>query len=352
MNAGHRQIERAAAAWLARRDGEAWGTADQAALQAWLAAHASHRVAYLRLQAAWTGAARLRTLAGNGSTASVPSRGTWADSPYFTRTAAPKPPGPATAARPARWRWPLGIAAAAMLLAVGVAAGLGWRAANRIDRGEWSTAIGAQQQVRLADGSTVTLGSASEVHAVLTRHQRNLYLLRGEALFDVAHDPSRPFVVHTGAYRVTALGTRFDVRRDATGLRVVVTRGVVRLQSTHGSKRALTDLPAGSVARVDNGIVSTRQIPLDQAREFLSWRDGYVVFQQTPLAEAIAEFNRYNVQQIALADPSLGQLRIGGNFRLDNGSAFVHLIQVVFPIRATALGNAVVLSRRGAGPRH
>ncbi|HET7561410.1 MAG TPA: FecR domain-containing protein [Rhodanobacteraceae bacterium] len=360
MSSEHRQIEHTAATWLARRDAGDWSDDDESALQAWLSERPAHRVAFLRLEAAWNGAARLKTMATGSFGARIPARGEWAQSPYFAG-AMGEDPGAGGAARlharnprqPRRRRWSIGMAVAATLLVAAVLVGNAWwRDANHVDRGAWGTALGAQEVVHLADGSNVTLGGDTELHAALSRHQRDLYLSRGEALFDVAHDRARPFVVHVGAYRVTALGTRFDVRRDPAGLRVVVTRGVVRLQATHGSDLALTDLPAGSVALVANGIVSTHAVPLDAAREYLSWRDGYVVFRQTPLAEAIAEFNRYNEQKILLADPSLGQLRIGGNFHLANSSAFVRLIQQVFPIRAEARAGDVVLSRRHPASRH
>lgn len=359
MSSEHRQVEHAAATWLARRDAGDWRDGDEAALQSWLSERPAHRVAFLRLEAAWNGAARLKTMATGSPGSQIPARGAWAQSPYFAGVMGENPAAgiaprayARTRQRAHRRRWPIAMAvAASLLVAAALVGNAWWRDANHVARGAWGTALGAQEVVHLADGSTVTLGSETELHVALSRHQRDLYLSSGEALFDVAHDPARPFVVHVGAYRVTALGTRFDVRRDPAGLRVVVTRGVVRLQSAHGSKLALTDLPAGSVARVDNGIVSTQQVPLDQVREYLSWRDGYVVFQQTPLAEAIAEFNRYNEQKISLADPSLGQLRIGGNFHLDNSAAFVRLIQQVFPVRAESHGGDVVLSRRHSRAR-
>src|SRR6185312_16754827 len=86
-------------------------------------------------------------------------------------------------------------------------------------------------------------------------------------------------------------------------------------------------LPAGSIATVAGDDVAISQVSMDEAREALSWRNGFVVFHRTPLAEAVREFNRYNTRQIVIADSSLDGLRVGGNFKLDNSDAFVRLMQ-------------------------
>lgn len=352
MTDDHRQIERDAAQWLARRDAGGWGCTQQAALASWLDASTAHRVAFLRLEATWNEAARLQTLAAGAAHAPVPARGTWQESPYFAPLhAGATPIAPAPFQRAARTprtrRWPLLVTVAASLLAVVITmGGLAWRDATQVIRGEWQTALGMQQTVQLADGSSATLGSNSALRVALSRRERDLYLPRGEAFFDVAHDPARPFVVHVDGYHVIAVGTRFDVRREADGLRVVVTRGLVRLQSAQDPQRAATNLPAGSVALVKGDTVSVRQVSLDEAREFLTWRDGYVAFHGTPLAEAVREFNRYNAGKIVIADPSLDSLRVGGNFRLDNSAGFVRLMQQIFPVQAKSRDGNIVLSRR------
>lgn len=357
MTDNHRQIERDAALWLARRDAGGWGNTQQTALASWLDESTAHRVAFLRLEAAWNETARLKTMAAGASFQQIPVRGAWQDSPYFAPLIGNVPTVVSTPVRrtikpPRTRRWPLLATVAACLLAVVVTmGGLAWRDANHVDRGEWQTALGAQQVVQLVDGSIATLGSDSALRVALSRRERDLYLPRGEVFFDVAHDATRPFVVHVDGYRVTAVGTRFDVRREENGLRVVVTRGLVRLQSTQNPQLAATDLPAGSVALVKGGAVSVRQVPLDEAREFLTWRDGYVAFHGTPLADAVREFNRYNARKIVIADPSLDSLRVGGNFRLDNSAGFVRLMQEIFPVHAEPRAGDIVLSRRSPGHR-
>lgn len=359
MTYDHRQIERDAAQWLARRDAGGWGDRQRAALASWLDESTAHRVSFLRLEATWNETARLQTLATGALQPQPPARGSWQDSPYFAGLAGDAPAiAPTTvrrnkAGRSHRTRrWPLLAAVAASLLAIAVImGGLAWQDATHVDRGEWQTTLGAQRIVQLADGSTATLGSNSQLRAALSRRERDLYLPRGEAFFDVAHDAARPFIVHADAFRVIAVGTRFDVRHEEDSLRVVVTHGLVRLQSAQDPRLATTDLPAGSVALVRDGAVSVRQVPLDEAREFLTWRDGYVAFHGTPLAEAVTEFNRYNPHQIVIADPSLDALRVGGNFRLDNSAGFVRLMQQIFPVRAESRNGNIVLSRRSGRHR-
>lgn len=355
MNRSGAQIERLAAAWLARRDGDDWSPADRLALVAWLEEDPAHRVAFLRLDSAWRETGRLKSLsAGGEARARLPGRGEWARSPYFAsrigsgnamaggrgRT------GHATT-RPRRRRWPLLAGLVAGLLIAVVAGGFAWRDLAHVERGTWRTATGARQVVHLSDGSIATLGSDTTLSVAFSRSLRNLDLTHGEAFFDVAHNATRPFVVHAGAYRVIAVGTRFEVRRDADKLRVVVTRGLVRLQSGQDAAQAPAMLPAGSIATIDGDDVSVQHVPLDQAVELLSWREGYVVFHGTPLADAIREFNRHNARKIVIADPSLHELKVGGNFRLDNSDAFVRLLQRVFPIHATQHGERIELSRRG-----
>ena len=351
MNTDHRQIERTASMWLARRDAGVWSDRQQTALDAWLAESTAHRVAFLRLESAWQETARLKAFAAGGSATGVPARGEWAHSPYFASPVGSDQPttGYGRGARKrVRRRWPLlaGIAASLFAIAV-VAGGVAWSHYKRVETGAWSTALGAQKVVQLPAGSTATLGSDTGLRMAFSRSERDLDLARGEAFFEVTHDPARPFVVHVEGYRVTAVGTRFDVRRGHDSkLRVVVTRGLVRLQSTSDPAQAATMLPAGSIAMVGGGDVLVQQLPLDEARERLSWRDGYAVFHGTPLAEAVGEFNRYNARKIVIADPSLDALRVGGNFRLDNSAAFVRLMQEVFPVQSEQHGNRIVLSRK------
>lgn len=345
--ASSREIEQIAAAWIARRDAGAWSDPDQRQLDAWLEAAVAHRVAYLRLDAAWRQSDRLKALGAGMPAGVVPPRGRWAASPLDRQAATRRPA--ARPARPAAWRRALPrllAIAASLALAAWLAWGL--RREPPIQPVAWRTATGELRVVPLTDGSTVTLSSDSRIVVAMSRHARHVDLQQGEAFFHVARDPARPFTVEADGRRVTVVGTRFDVRRDATEVRVVVTHGLVRLQADgRGANRQPTALlPAGSVATASATGVTVDTVPLAQAEAYLSWRDGFLSFHDTPLAAAAAEFNRYSARKLVIADPATGAMRVGGNFRWSNLDGFVRLLTQAFPVKASRRGQDIVLRRR------
>ncbi|PPU97996.1 DUF4974 domain-containing protein [Xanthomonas hyacinthi] len=353
-----RRIELRAAAWLARRDRDDWSPQQQARLEAWLAAATAHRVAFVRLQAAWQESGRLQALGAGQRDGHIPPRGSWrglagndsAASDSASAAASPEAPtdlgqlrfAPRPPAR-ARRRWPLALAATLLL---GAALGLGWRHSAAPPAVAYASATGSLRPLALADGSHATLSSDSRIDVALSRAQRHIDLQRGEAFFEVSKDPARPFVVASGARQVVAVGTRFAVRRDADALRVVVTEGTVRLESAAHPKAPPTLLPAGSIALAGPHGVLVRRVALAEAERALDWRNGYLSFDDTPLQAAVAEFNRYNTVKLQVADAGAGALRVGGNFRWSNTEAFVRLLEQGFPIRAERHGDQVLLHSR------
>jgi transmembrane sensor len=389
--------ESAAAAWIARRDTPDW---DAGAFEQWLAESASHRVAYYRLNAAWQEAGRLRILRGvDPATIEAPVDSSVADSPALTspdlanslegvQGLAAKP---AQQARPfvRRTSW---VLAASVLLGLGIAI-----VVYRLERAptdRFSTVVGGLEAVPLADGSRVTLNTDSELHVSLEPQERLVSLDRGEAYFEVAKDKSRPFIVNVGPKRVIAVGTQFSVRRDGDSIQVIVTEGTVRMEvrarassasaqsppsaqaptstqsptseqaarssSAPGSGEAVlqgspaslsspgsTDvilLPAGSVARAEVDAVLVRNEPLTEIEQHLSWRSGLLTFRDTPIADAVAEFNRYNERKIVIEDPRIASLQLGGVFRSTNIDPFIELLEQGFPVRATQKGNRILLT--------
>ena len=247
-----------------------------------------------------------------------------------------------------RTRLPHVAAAAVLLITCTLATGLGWRAYNRVDSAHLQTALGATGTLPLADGSQAILASDSRIDVRLSRKQRHIALEQGEAFFSVAKDPNRPFVVAAGGHDVVAVGTRFSVRRDGPDLRVVVTEGTVRLESraTGSAARPASLLPAGSIAIVHGEDVLLRSVALEDAERLLDWRQGLLAFRDTTLAEAAAEFNRYNARKLVIGDAEAGALRIGGSFRADNATAFVRLLEQGFPVHAEHTGDRIVLRSR------
>ncbi|MBW8852463.1 MAG: FecR domain-containing protein [Xanthomonadales bacterium] len=336
-----RQIERTAAAWLARRDGEAWGDADEAALQAWLAAATAHRVAFVRLEAAWEESARLKALAAGRPGAAPPPRAYAPEVAVVARRA----PLPARRGR-------LAAAAAIVVIALGAlgTAGLhAWRAREAARPVAYATAVGRLDSVRLSDGSEATLSSDSRIAVSMAAAERRIDLLGGEAFFEVAKDHARPFVVDADGRRAIAVGTRFSVRRQGDALRVVVTEGVVRLESPARPGRTGAEpvlLPAGSIAEATRDGVRVRRGTLADAERALEWRGGRLYFDDTLLSVAAEEFNRYNERKLVMGDPEVAALRIGGNFRWSSPDAFARLLQQGFGVRVETRGDLLVLHSR------
>ena len=344
------RVEAQAADWLARLDGDGWTDADAAALAAWLEAATAHRVAFLRLQSAWQETGRLQALGAGWQGQGVPPRGIWHAAPGDRRAqllqaiAARPPARPRPRTTGARWR----LATAAGIVSCALFAGWVWRDRQHVDAASFRNAVGEIATQALADGSSATLAGDSRIEVRLSRGERRVDLLRGEAIFAVAKDPSRPFVVATDGYDVVAVGTRFSVRRDEPGLRVVVTEGTVRLQSPAAGDAARPSalLPAGSVALVTADGVLVQSMAASEADHLLGWRDGMLAFRDTPLSQAVAEFNRYNTRQLVIGDAGVAALRIGGNFRGDNADGFVRLLEAGFPVRAERQDQRIVLRSR------
>lgn len=328
-------IEQRAAEWLAHRDSESWTASDDVALQAWLNESTANRVAYLRLGAAWHQANRFKALGAGVKPGVVPAPGEW------FQTKATKLPEVSAASRQA-FHHPYRAVAASVLIAIAVS--IGWFLWSTGPT--YSTEVGGLEAVPLPDGSKATLNTNSEIRVAVTETERRVDLKQGEAFFDVAKDPRRPFVVKAGAKRIVAVGTKFSVRREGDDVRVVVTEGQVRIERGRGGGREqVAQLSAGAIARATDVGTLIQQKPLPEAEELLSWRSGYLVFRDMPLADAVAEFNRYNAKQIVIEDARVAAIRIGGNFRSTNVDAFVRLLEDGFPIRVERRDDQIILAR-------
>lgn len=368
----HSQIEDKAAEWLARQDSGTWTEHDEARLQDWLSASTAHRVAYLRLKSTWDTAARLRVLrAGALAHAcenSVPPPGEWRRSPFFGQTGAPRKhvrvltergavfDDPAFSAAEAAVPSPehrkvsRALAAAAAALVVAIAAGFGAYRFWFSDGDHYKTAIGGFASVPMADGSRITLNTDSEIRIAVTGTERRIHLKQGEAFFEVAPDESRPFVVHAGSKRVIAVGTKFSVQHLGEDVRVLVTEGKVRVESSERRGSAAPPetvalLTAGDIARTEGSAVIVQKAPPPQVEEFLSWRQGYLRFHETALADAVAEINRYNRRKIFIEDPELAAVKISGTFRPAQYEAFVRVLQEGFGIQARTEEDTITLTQ-------
>lgn len=308
------RIENVAAEWLARED-RGLSPQEAQALTLWLEEDTLHRVAYLRLKAAWRRADRLSALKAPAGPAARFRRGLL---------------------RPAIWT----AVAASLLLAV---AGGTWMTLRRPAQ-VFATAIGKTQAVRLADGSRMELNTDTKVRANVTSARRIVTLDAGEVYFDVVHDEKRPFTVYAGNRRITDLGTKFTVFRDGDDVRVTVREGRVKVD--------MLDRPALQtpvVADAGQVIVSKggETLLMDKSEQDisrdLSWRDGMLVFNQQTLAEVAEQFNRYNAKKIQV-DGNARRIRIGGSFRADNVDVFVLLLHRGFGLSVKTQGERILVS--------
>lgn len=320
--------EHAAATWIAKRDAGPWTIEDAAAFEAWLSASASHRAAYYRFNGAWQETGRLQALMA-GSTASE-FAGSANDSE--------------TPDRRFIIRRPLLALAATVVLTLGATFFIFQD--RLLPRNDYSTVVGGLQAVPMPDGSKVTLNTDSEIRVAVTEKERRVELKHGEAFFEVAKDPNRPFVVSAAGQRIVAVGTAFSVRRQGNDIRVIVSEGKVRVEVPGKDAALMEPLPAGSVVRTASNEVLVQTKPIAEIEQSLSWRSGLLTFRNTPLAEAIAEFNRYNTRKIVIEDPAIAALEVGGIFRATNLAPFVHLLQDGFPVRATTEEERIVLRSR------
>lgn len=313
--------EKAAELFLRRRSGD-WNDADERGLAAWLDASAVHRACFESVERMWDEAGRA---AGSPGVRDLRAQ--------------------ALAAGPRARRWPRMAALAATVAIVVAGAGLGavvlregpsFR--NEAPAQVYRTAVGERATINLADGSRLLLNTNSEVKVDFSGRRRGLQLVSGEAWFDVAKDPSRPFVVRAGDHTVTALGTSFDVRMGPQGvLKVAVVEGRVAIGALGGGH--VSDVRAGE--RID---VQGEAAVLRPAGPVAGdWRQGRIEFASATLAEAVSEMNRYRRTPIVVTDPKVARLQVSGVFYTGEGSGFLDALPITHPVSVRVAQDAVLI---------
>jgi transmembrane sensor len=194
----------------------------------------------------------------------------------------------------------------------------------------------------------MTLNSGTQVRVAIEARTRRIDLEQGEAFFVVAQDASRPFTIRAADKQVVALGTALSVRLTRKAdVQVIVTNGRVQLRpSASNSADPGTLLQAGNIARTTDDSVIVQTVSPEETQRLVSWKDGFMIFRNTPLSDAVAEFNRYSTRKLIIADPSIAGIRIGGKFRCNNLEAFVALLQSGFPIAVEESGERILLRRK------
>lgn len=312
------EVRAKAAEWLVeRRSGDGWTQERQTDLDAWLEASPSHLVEFLRLEAAWNRTDRLVVLR-------QPQRR------FFSVTSYSK----VLAVR----------VAAGLILLAGVGLAL-QQLAPRSSYQTYATTVGGRETLKLADGSTVELNTDSVIRIGNQGGGRRAWLDKGEAFFQIVHDTSHPFTVMAGDHRITDLGTKFSVRRKPNAVEVTLVEGKARLDDTRADDTKLAVLEPGDVAiATAKGLKVTRQKP-ELLQAALSWRHDMLTFHHATLAEAAAEFNRYNNEKLVVGDAYAAGQTFNGTLPTNDVAAFVRVAQKTFGLRAIKRGNETVISR-------
>jgi transmembrane sensor len=328
------EIDEEAAMWAWRMDCDTVSAADRQAFESWLRRDPRHRRASAELSRVWAALDGL------------------AEAKRDEKIATFAAPGFAARNRGVWW-----AAAAAVLLAIAIPIWI--QKSGELQT--LATAVGQQRNVTLADGSVVTLNTNTIVETNLRRYSREVYLRKGEAHFQVAHDRFRPFLVHAGDAVVRAVGTQFEVRvRSDQHVDVVVNEGRVEVQSAvsepanavnHGHVRPRTvvhALSAGQQLSATGNDYTVVPVSSHQLSSALAWRDGAVIFDGERLSDAIAEIGRYTDARIIVSDPQVAALKVGGRFRTGDVQEFFDALQSALPvsIRRTADGVVYVDPRR------
>jgi len=311
----------------------------QAALARWLDESAAHRQAYERVKQTWELARQSahdsQMLALRHETALRITR---------------------RSARNTAHRGWLAAAVACLIIGAAVFVGLSPQLSSRTNAllasagitrdGSYVTGVGERLAINLKDGSQVTLNTDSAIDVAFSAAERGVRLLRGQALFEVAKDHTRPFVVTANNRRLVAIGTAFDVRLDGTRIQVTMVEGTVRVERAIGargtpdSNGTAPDIanPSSQIATITAG----EQLTIDEQQlnrirgsdpeRTTSWQRGQLLFDNTRLGDAIAEMNRYSERQLELRDTALADLRISGAFSTSRPAVFVEAITMYFPI--------------------
>lgn len=273
-----------------------------------------------------------------------------------------------------RWQTLLPHAVAALIAFASVGAGwMGWDHWRQQPVFEQTLATGQGRQlsatlpdagtVAAATGSALQLDTASRADVRLFRDRREVHLRHGQAMFTVHADAQRPFHVHAGALRITVVGTRFSVRHADTGLdagRTVVSveEGrvrVARVTPRGADQTGTTEIVAAAQASVELG--AGDQLSADEhgqlepvarvpVHAIAPWRNGRLSFDQTPLAQAIAEFDRYGRTGMVVHDPAVASLPVGGSYSLRQWQRFAESLPQVLPVRLVRRGDVTEVVAR------
>jgi transmembrane sensor len=307
-------VRRAIELWTRRHSG-LWSEADEAALLQWLAADPRHREDYNRVLLLWESAEGLDELISPRQS----SRRSWVFHPAWATCA---------------------VVLLATLVVVGRGAFDWWNGVPV----HWTTAQGESREIVLRDGTRVLLDADSDLIVRVGARVRRASLIRGEALFSVVHDVSRPFEVRIGRGRITDLGTRFDLEVLQDSIRVAVFAGRVGVATARGEVL----LTAGEGSGYDN---KGALLPVSEVGDSTwLWEKGLRRFEDAPLSEVMQRLGRYHPVTFVFANPQVSRLRLSGTFRMNDLSTFLRTLCTALPVEAHWTGSRQVELTERASP--
>ena len=322
----NRRLARAeAAAWIVRLHGPHRSAELEEGFRAWLVADPENARQFERVTEVWDAGSTIPV-------AGLPRVQSWRES------------------RPSR-PWAL----AAMILLV---LGLGvWSADHFWFNRSYATQVGEQRLVRLEDGSRIALNSDTQIRVACCSAERRVRLARGEAYFEVARDTSRAFIVVAGDHQVTALGTAFVVRHDASRTAVTLVEGKVAVsgrddesptswspppsaEESRSASQSSSRKPQRGMdpATESSGIVlspgqrltftggATPRLDEPRMEAVTAWRRGEVMLDRMTLADAVAEMNRYDERLLVIDDPAVASLRVSGIYHAGDSEGFAETV--------------------------
>ena len=308
-----------AAHWVVRLSGEVDSNEREQA-EAWIDADPRHAVAFVAAETAWEASphARLRDVLAPAS--AMASRATVKPTIMSRRS--------------------LGLSLLAASTVGAVSLGRVFLAGS--DRHE--TRRGQQSVATLPDGSSIALNTDTRLDVSVGSKRRLVNFIEGEALFTVARDEARPFIVDLGNARVEVLGTAFNIRKRTDVVELTVTHGLVSVIAEDGRS---TRVSAGKTTLIRPDVVATTDLDETLLRQRVAWQDGYIELNDETLDQAVAEFNRYRDQPILIGDPRIASLAIAGRFGVHDSDAFVTALHASFAITAEHTTDGVVVLRAG-----
>jgi transmembrane sensor len=352
-------LSQLAARWYARLRAPDCTAQERADFDAWRASDTRNAAAYAAaermndaLAKLATADPRLKTMVDQAASAGAtlpddePEEPPAGKPPPLTITAAPSP-----AMRPRRIARPLAYAASILVAAAAVMALLvfgkpdvaapvgGYRYANANPVVRYGSGA-ARRAVTLDDGTRVYLDVASIIEVRFDATRRDVTLVQGRALFDAAHDSTRPFIVTVGTERVTALGTVFQVDREPSEVVVTLSQGAVTVTSQRGVEAV--QLAPGEELRSSAGSTRWSKRSVD-AQSATSWSLGKHIFRERRLGDAVREINRYADKRVRLGDPHLADFLVNGEFNTGDSESIVDALAAALPVRVVAMRTELVL---------